>query len=364
MMYRVLAGRPAGPHAMPVALAALAALLWLGPRTNAHATDGSACSACGADQRRARLDQILGDDPTRGRLEQRLDDKPWIGQDWATLPVAAKAAEQTLDVSTSLQHFGSFEARRTMQKIEDAKALAPNGLTLPKSPTPGPAAFDVWSRVEVKGPEGQATDTTRGTVGADYRIARGALVGVSAQMRDETPTLQQDTRLAAYFAVKPWSPVTFDAKAQWGESHAVNAMGLVTTQSAVMARLKGNFSYEGLKFGPTVSVAHGVDEAAHDAGDAIERSTLSLSPRVSRPFELRGGGRIEPFLSLKSSIAIGSGETGLDHGSYETTRGLGGGVTLVKPNAYSLSLTTDLEQTGSSDQSNVRGRMELKLPLR
>ncbi len=367
MMYRVTTRRRGGRIGIRVALAGLAALLVTNGHGRAEATDGAACTECAsdADARRTRLGALIEDDPTRGRIDGRLEDKPWIGQDWATMPVAVKQAEQSVDIATSLQHLGSFEARRILQKIEEAKALAPKGLAMPKPSTTGPAPLDVWSKVEVKGLENEVAETKRSTVGADYRLARGALVGVSAELRDETPTLQQDTRLSAYFAIKPWSPVTLDAKAQWGESHGILDEGLVTTQSAVTARVRGNFKYEGLVLAPMASVAHGVDEAATDSrGGAVEKSTIAVAPRISRPVELGGAAKVEPFLSLKSAIDLGAAGDGAGYGVVDTTRAIGGGVTFSQPNAYSLSVTTDVEQAASSDRSNVKGRLELKLPLR
>lgn len=366
MMYRVTTGRPVDRLGMRVALAALAAWLGIEMRSEARATDG-ACPHCALAEgaRRTRLDALLQDDPTRGRLDGRLGDKPWIGQDWATLPVAVKPAEQSLDMAASLQHLGSYESQRTLQKIEDAKALAPAGLAAPKPIPKPPAAFDVWSKVDVKGLEGQAAETKRGTIGADYRLAKGALVGMSAEIVDEGQALQQDTRLATYFAIKPWSPVTLDGKAQWSESHGVQGGGLVTTQSAVTARVKGSFGYEGLVLAPMASVAHGVDDAPPDgSGRVIEKSTLALTPKVSRPVEIGGGAKVEPFLSLKSSIDIGASGEAAGYGVTDTTRGVGGGVTLAKPDAYSLSVTTDVEQSTLSDHTSVKGRFELKLPLR
>ena len=64
----------------------------------------------------------------------------------------------------------------------------------PKPIRKAPAAFDVWSKVDVKGLEGDAAETKRGTIGADYRLAKGALVGMSAEIVGEGQTLQQDTR--------------------------------------------------------------------------------------------------------------------------------------------------------------------------
>jgi hypothetical protein len=267
-------------------------------------------------------------------------------------------------MTTSLQQFGSYEARRTQQKIEEAKELAPKDLTMPKPVTAAATPLDVWSRVEVMGLESVEGETRRGTVGADYKIMGGALVGVSATVQDAAPTLASDTRLAAYFAVKPWSPLTFDAKAQWGESHTVTMPGLLTTQSALTARLKGNFSYAGLRLAPALTVAHGVDEAEALSGGTIEKSSIALTPRVSRPIELKGGAKVEPFLSLKSALDFGDTLDGAGHGIVDTTRGVGGGVTFAKPNAYSLSVTTGIEQATSSERSNVSGRFELKLPLR
>lgn len=364
MMYRVAAGRLVGPHAMPIALATVAALHWLGFTAHAQAEDSEPCSTCSFEERLSHLRTLLDDDPTRGRLESRLGDKPWIGQDWATLPLAVKPADQSLNMAASLQHLGSYEARRTQQKLEEAKGLAPKDLALPKPVPMTPRRLDVWSKVEMTGLDSVDGRNRRSTFGADYKIARSALIGLSAGVSDETSTAASDTRLAAYFAVKPWSPLTFDARAQWGESHAVVTPGLVTTQSTLTARLKGDFRYDGLRLAPALSVAHGVDEADALSGGAVEKSTIALTPRVSRPIDLKGGAKLEPFLSLKSAVDFGTAADGTGNNGVDTTRGIGGGVTFAKPDAYSLSVTTDVERSTSSDQPNLSGRLQLKLPLR
>jgi hypothetical protein len=362
MTYRVSAVRTWRPQAVPVALAAVAALLWSGSSTRASAQDGDGCAACLLDSRLSHLHALLDDDPTRGRLEQRLEDKPWIGQDWATLPVAVKPADQALDVAASLQHVGSFEARRLQQKINEAKTLAPSDLSLPKPVVAASAPFDVWSRIEVSGLGSATGESRRSTVGADYRLARRTLLGISAGVNDPTWSAASDTRLAAYFAAKPWAPITFDAKAQWAEVHTVEATSVVSTQSAVSARVKGDFNYRGLRVTPIVSVAHGID-AAGTAGGTVEKSTVALTPRISQPFALREGVKMEPFLSLKSAVDFGNVADGTQHG-IDTTHGLGAGFTYAKPNAYSLSVSTGIEQSASADKSNVSGKLELKLPLR
>jgi len=363
MTYRVPAGRLFRSHAMPVALALAAAHLWLCFTMSARAEDGG-CSTCTFDERLSHLGEVIYDDPTRGRLESRLENRPWIGQDWASLPIAAKPVDQNFDMAASLQHLGNFEAQRTRQKLEEAKEHGADGLVLPKPVPTSNVMLDVWSKVEVTGFESIDGEARRGTVGADYKIARNALLGVSAAIRDGTTTLASDTRLAAYFAIKPWSPVTLDANAQWGESQAITNPSLVTTQSAVTARLKGNFSFEGLRLAPALTVAHGVDEMDVISGRPVEKSTIALTPRISRPIDLKGGTKLEPFLTLKSALDFGPTESEPGHEGVDTTRGIGGGLTFAKPNAYSLSVTTGIEHTTSSDQSNLNGRVELKLPLR
>jgi hypothetical protein len=96
----------------------------------------------------------------------------------------------------------------------------------------------------------------------------------------------------------------------------------------------------------------------------VEKSTIALTPRISRPIDLKGGTKLEPFLTLKSALDFGPTESEPGHEGVDTTRGIGGGLTFAKPNAYSLSVTTGIEHTTSSDQSNLNGRVELKLPLR
>ncbi|MGE0701471.1 MAG: hypothetical protein AB7O57_20410 [Hyphomicrobiaceae bacterium] len=371
MMYRVCVGEPRPGLPVSVALAAFAALWWLDLNSIAPAlAEGELCAGCSIESRRARLDQVLADDPSRGRIEARLEDKPWIARDWASLPVAARPAGELLSIDASLEHLGSFGDSRIARRVEEAKALAPAALPrLPKPAPQGPVTLDVWSRVEASSSDADKAEARRGTVGADVRLARGTVVGVAAEIRDDaaspalvaaTPSLQHDQRLAAYFAVKPGAAVTFDARAQWAESRPMHGLGLVTTQNALSARLRTDLRYAGFLLVPAVSVAHGIDEMAEaPAGGGLERSTLAVTPRLSRPFALSGGGKIEPFLSLKSQMDMA---TGL--GGAESTHGVGGGLTIARPDAYSLSVTTDVEQAASADRASVKGRLELKLPLR
>ena len=50
--------------------------------------------------------------------------------------------------------------------------------------------------------------------------------------------------------------------------------------------------------------------------------------------------------------------------SKKNTLSVGTGLTLSKPQAYSLSVTTDLENVGTAEPATVKSRLQLSVPLR
>jgi hypothetical protein len=330
---------------------------------------------CSTDLRHARLGEMVTSDPTQDRLDSRLDGKPWIGQEWSASPFAVTPTDDTVSMRTSLVQWGEHTQWSTAKRIDELKAANTANITMPKVVKPRDPALDVWSTVNVQGLDQDANRAKRGGVGADYKLDRGTVVGATMERRESemlaaglgTQAAVDDYTLAAYFATRANSAVTFDARAQRGETNA-NLVGhaFATTQSAVAGRVRGNWSFENVRIAPSVSVAHGTDtpDSTRVSADAIEKNTVTLEPRVSHPIRLGGGQVLEPFVSFKRQIEIAPAISNRTAAG-ETRDAAGVGLTLSRPGGYSLSFSGDVDGIGGSSTAppTQKGQLRFKVPL-
>ncbi|PPC86379.1 MAG: hypothetical protein CTY31_11540 [Hyphomicrobium sp.] len=321
------------------------------------AADGSVITSCAASLHAARIDGLLTYDPSLGRSDTRLNGTPWIAPEWLSSPVAVTPTDASVSVRTSARQLGGFANSDVAKKIEGAKALAPADFKFPSLPPVINPKLDVWTSLDVQNIEASAAPrATRGGVGADYKVTRDTLVGVSIEAdeaRASDVTSAQDAfTVSTYFAVRPIPTTTFDAKAAWGEnSTTFGDTAIGGTHSALSARVRGDWMFSNIKVSPTLGVAHGTETGAA----RVEKSTFTVEPRISRPFALENGESLEPFLTYRN-------ESEFDGAA--VSEKIGGGVTLAKPDAYSLSVTTHVEETLAAEQPNVEGRFQLNLPIR
>ncbi len=331
-------------------------------------TDGIAVTCIG-QVRQSGLDQLFNNDPAHGRLDSRLADQSWISQEWAAAPFALAAPTSNFSMKMSTVHLGTYADQKMLRRYEEAKALAPDGIILPK-PVVGSRnnAFDVWSTLDSSSASLDPGQGVRGGVGADYRLNRNTLLGVSMDFRDgvgNTDVLAEQGRtVAAYFAVKPMSTITFDTTAQWGESAgAASGYGFAAQQNSVQARLRGNWNIERLRFTPTLAFSHGIEHLnASDGGTSTEQNAVTFTPKISRPFALSGGQTLEPFVQYQTELEVGSSDFGTGT-TDDVTRSAGAGLTFVDPNAYTLSVTTGVEGI-NQEQPNLSSRFQLTVPLK
>jgi hypothetical protein len=98
---------------------------------------------------------------------------------------------------------------------------------------------------------------------------------------------------------------------------------------------------------------------------AVESRTVTVAPKISRPIPLHRGQTLEPFLTFKNEIDIQAHGDDMELGARSTDakQSAGAGVNLTQPGSYALSVTTDLENIGSADESSVKSRLQLKVPL-
>jgi hypothetical protein len=101
------------------------------------------------------------------------------------------------------------------------------------------------------------------------------------------------------------------------------------------------------------------DEKSVVGGEAPNRKSLVIEPRVGTSFALDNGGSIQPYIALKQEFELDPGV--LSESKVSETAGAG--VTVTKPDAYSLNLSTDVEGLGGDAASNLSSKIQLKVPL-
>ncbi len=331
-------------------------------------TDGIAVTCIGS-ARQSGLQQLFSNDPAYGRLDSRLAGQSWISNEWAAAPFALSPLDSNFSMKMSTGHLGTFTDQTMLRRFEEAKALAPDGMIMPK-PTIGPRnnKFDVWTTLNASSANLAPDQSLRGGVGADYKFNRNTVVGVAMDFRDgvgNSDVLSEHGRtLATYFAYKPAPALTFDTTAQWGQSAgSVSGEGFGAEQNSVQARMRGNWNIDRLKFTPTIAFSHGTEHLnATDGNASATQSAVTVAPRVSRSFTLDGGQTLEPFLQYQTDIAVGSPDFDAGGGS-DITRSAGAGVTFINPNAYSLSVTTGVEGI-NQEQPNVSSKLRVTVPLK
>lgn len=205
---------------------------------------------------------------------------------------------------------------------------------------------------------------------ADYKLNRSAVIGAASKYQEDDPrtSLSQSTdqALAAYFAVKASPAFNVDLRAEHGEQTTAlagqNAWG---SKDAASAKVSGALDFWQFKFAPTVSVKTEAERHANGFAkeETSEKVSVELAPRLSRPLDLSSGQKIEPFVMLKRRMEAGTTSQGTPV-DQSLSQSVGGGVTLAQPNAYSLSVTTEMERSSETAPADVKSRLQLNIPLK
>lgn len=230
-------------------------------------------------------------------------------------PVAFNAPSESSNVSmrTSLSTWRDYNTQKLNSRIERAKESAGGELTLPKGPAVKPK-LDVWSSMQ------QVDSAKRAGVGADYKVNPDTTVGIAAEAGGTKA--EEDQKLSAYMAFKAAPMVSVDTRTEWGTAYTTT------------------------------------DESTAKA----EKGAISVAPRINHSFKLNDGETLEPFVTFKQKVGVGAADATQKH--LDVSQGAGAGLTYAKPDSYSLSVTTDLENLGSSaEPANLNSRVQLKVPL-
>lgn len=264
---------------------------------------------------------------------------PWIAAGSANVPVAITSSSNGVSARTSLQTLRDFNSRAatlSLVPLAISSSVTPTALSLPKAPARRSAPIDVWSNVDLQGYDQQQASfgetgvdaTTRASAGVDYKITNGAKVGVSAERADARTAalqsgVQQDGKMAAYITLQAAPALSLDARTEWQEGNAAFA----------------------------------------EATGVAEKNSVSVAPRLDHTFALEDGNTLQPFVSYKTIYDISEKPNPGTTPEALLSQSAAAGVTLAKPDSYSLSVSTDVDGLSAALPPSVNGKFELKLPL-
>lgn len=254
------------------------------------------------------------------RTQFLSDDVPWIAQAGVPPPLEVKPGDTGATMKTSLGQWRDFNQQMLAKRIDAAKAMKPT-LPQPKAPVVLPSPFELWTTVDLQGLAHATDNTVKTGVGANYKLTKTTVVGVSAEHADAKPVAalgSQDDKLAAHMTVQPFSFVSIDAK-------TVRATGAA-------------------------------------GASKIDNSSVSIAPKLKYPFAIGSGQTLEPFVTVKDELISGTTADMIDGTKRTVTAGTG--VTLAKPGSYTMSVTADAENLGAAEPANYKSRFQLSVPLK
>jgi hypothetical protein len=257
---------------------------------------------------------------------------PSVAADEAVgIPITINAAGSTpgngFSARASTKSWRDNASKDLSKRIDSAKAATPKDLKIPAGPHQLEPPAEFWSTLEVQGISngGGANDqSVRGGVGANYQVSPSTTFGVSAE-RGATKAAAgssagEDEKLSAFMTFKAAPILSIDARTQWQANRPSAAQGATNERS--------------------------------------EKGSIIVAPRVSHTFAMAKGQTIEPFVNYKRELEIAAAGS-----SANEENSAGAGVTVALPESYSISATTDIEGLDRGPDKNVKGKVQIKLPL-
>ena len=285
---------------------------------------------CGAQLPDVGFDQFSNAYSAPAPLPEKPKDAalPPAAETPAPIPFSLNATDKSVTARTSLGSWRDYNSQLTARKIQEAKSSAQQPVAAPSSAPASASPFEIWSSVDAQG-AGSDTERIKASAGADYKFGASTTVGVIAERggTSGTATLapQSNEKLGAYVTAKPATAFSIDARTQWERSDS---------------------------------------GAAASGPGALEKSSFIVAPSIKQPFAIGGGKSVEPYVTLKREFDVGGGLQGSPNSAVTSIDSAGVGVTFAKPDAYSLSLSTDVEGIGAQQAAGVKSQMQFKLPLR
>lgn len=357
-------------------LAALGLLVLAVPLPAQAQDECSGAGICGdasvpaEDLLRRRVNRTLAVGPAEERFT-RLD-TPGTS---AVVPFEMRPDGNNTNFQTSLSQWSASLSAADEAKLKAASEASEAALPLPQKVTPAPSKFDLWAKGRREDFGDVATDGNALTtfMGADYRVDNDLLVGGMVQLDEARQTSLTETGAAGsanmtgpYLAYRVTPHITFDAKTAWGMGEDNTVVGdertAFTTQRMLSeAKVTGQWGWQGWQLSQSGGVSY-LDETTAKtpelAGTSVDVTRLSVGPELKRRFEA-GETSIEPFAFFKSSVDL-SGEALADPNALNT---IGGGITFVEPDSYSIRATAGYsESTASTDPGSASGKVSVSVP--
>ncbi len=259
------------------------------------------------------------------------DAVPWIATNPQDLPAKFNSSDSGVSVRTSLGTVRDYNARTASPAIQQPEFGAPptTNFDMPKAPVAPKSKVDVWTNLDVNGYEGSRDQSTRAGVGADYKFSKVTTVGVSIERGDARSAsvtgTEEDQKASAYLSMQATPLLSFDARTEWQA---------------------------------------GNNEFATSTG-AAEHGALILAPKINHSFKLDSGTTVSPYLTYQRQFDVSSSRKDGTGAAADVTQSAGAGVTYTKQDAYSLSLSADVDNFGATeDTQSVSSKFQLNVPLR
>ena len=300
----------------------------VGTQSQSAVTDFSPCTDFEPqfDLNAAILEQNLPAQPVTSS-----DGVPWIGTNTQDLPASFSTNDTGVSVRTSLGTVRDYNTRTASPSIQLPAfgAASPTNFDLPKAPIAPKSPLDVWTNLDVNGYDGSRDQSTRAGVGADYKFNKATTVGVSLERGDSrsatAAATEEDQKAAAYLSMQATPLLSLDARTEWQAGNS---------------------------------------EFAATSG-AAERGAVILAPKVNKSFQLDSGTTLSPYLTYQRQFDVSTSRKDSIEPGTDITQSAGAGVTYSKQDAYSLSVSADVDNFGTTQEAqSVSSKFQLNVPLR
>ncbi|MBU1211715.1 MAG: hypothetical protein KJ587_10640 [Alphaproteobacteria bacterium] len=267
-------------------------------------------------------------------LAHAADAQPPVG----IAPLTVKPNGDDATIQTSVGQWESYFKNLDQQKIEDAKRLAPVGLTLPKPPPASTDPLEIWSKADVKGlGDETAVQGINSAVGAAVRLGDGLKFGIGTELDNHDQHKREINRaeLQVRLAISKWT---------------------LLPQAAIVAETTTTDSIEDSQ--PAIGqYGYGIEGEATQS----ESTRLEFRQELRRPFRLEDGEVLEPFVNFSTSIGLDRQEAAQTTPVPVDTVGVG--VSLSRDSDYKLQATTDVDGLGKTEPPGIKSRLQLNVPL-
>lgn len=276
-------------------------------------------TACESDLPAIDIDAALASGARRATMKSS-DTMPWIAQTDKGIPLTVNSSDSGVSLRTSLDDLRSYNTR-TYSIDDDAR----NAPSLPKAAKPE-LPVDLWTNLDVSGYGGDPAQSARAGFGADYKLSPAATVGVALEHGDAhsvTSGSEQDSKASAYVTLQATPILSLDARTQWQA---------------------GNEEFAA-------------------ANGAVEKSSIVLAPKINKSFSIGDGKTISPFVTYRREFDLSETGRELD-ATFEPERSAGAGITYQNSDAYTLSVTTDVDGLGQgAAEKSLSSKFKLSVPI-